>query len=183
MKEQYKSFLNKSIWVILVLFMIRCFVAWKLFDGGFSGYDLYGYAGEAIGVGTLIMCLYEKWIWRWMFFEKTPKLEKKYIGTFISNFDQVEREATLIIKQSLLFVHVEFRSGESISRSLTASIDDIMGVSQLTYCYLNTPDIAFRDRSEIHYGTAMLRIVEDGNLVGEYFTDRNTCGDMVFHKI
>lgn len=76
--------------------------------------------------------------------------------------------------------HFTLATNESKSKSLSASIDDILGEMQLTYCYLNTPKSEYRDRSEIHYGTATLSIANPQILEGQYYTDRKTNGDMLF---
>mgnify|MGYP004572869597 FL=1 len=86
----------------------------------------------------------------------------------------------MTIKQSLLSVVVILKTDESKSKSLSASIDEILGEIQLTYCYLNTPKSAYRDRSEIHYGTATLSISNPKEIDGQYYTDRKTIGDMHF---
>jgi hypothetical protein len=143
-------------------------------------YDLFGYASEAIGIAVIFAILYEKYIWRFNPFETTPKLASRYRGKLKSNYDNIERSAMLMIKQTLLSVHVTMVTDESKSRSLSVSIDEILGEKQLTYCYLNTPKSEYRDRSEIHYGTATLSISNPKEIDGQYYTDRKTIGDMHF---
>lgn len=145
-----------------------------------SAYDLFGYAGEAISAAVILSGLYEKFLWRLNPFESTPKLAKRYTGKLKSSYDHIERNALLEIKQTLLSVHVTLITDESKSKSLSASIDDILGEMQLTYCYLNTPKSEYRCRSEIHYGTATLSLVNPKVLDGQYYTDRMTNGDMFF---
>ena len=91
-----------------------------------------------------------------------------------------ERTAELIIRQSLLSVHITMVTGESKSKSLSASIGEILGEVQLTYCYLNTPKSEYRNRSEIHYGTAMLSISNPKEIDVQYYTDQRTIWDMCF---
>ena len=108
---------------------------------------------------------------------------KKYIGSLITSYDNIERSAELEIKQTLLTLQIILITGESKSKSLSATIDDILGETVLTYCYLNTPNANVRDRSEIHYGTAMLCVDNPRKLTGHYFTDRKTRGDMKFNSV
>ena len=157
MSNQQKKFINICVWCAVVLFAVRCFLSWESILEDVSVYDLFGYAGEAIGIAVLLAGIYEKFLWRINPFESTPKLSKQYTDTFKSSYDQVERSA-----------------------SLAASIDEILGEIQLTYCYLNTPKSAYRDRSEIHYGTATLSISNPKEIDGQYYTDRKTIGDMHF---
>lgn len=73
-----------------------------------------------------------------------------------------------------------FTTEESKSSSISASIDKIQDEWQLIYFYLNVPQAKVRDRSSIHYGTALLSIENPEKLQGQYFTDRKTTGDMKF---
>jgi len=180
MTETYKSLAQKSIWTAIILFGIRLFIEWKWFTLSFDLYSFWGYAGEAIGITSILTVAYEKWFWKYNKFESTPVLKKKYVGTLLSSYDNIQRDVELKIQQTLLSIHVTLISGESQSRSISSSIDIILGVPQLTYCYLNTPKTEFRHRSEIHYGTAMLCINSTEKLSGSYYTDRNTRGDMEF---
>jgi hypothetical protein len=75
---------------------------------------------------------------------------------------------------------VVFITGESKSKSISASIDKIQDEWQLTYCYLNVPQANVRDRSAIHYGTALLCVENPEEIQGQYFTDRKTTGDLKF---
>lgn len=179
MSEQFKRFSQMTVWVTLILFVIRCFLSWQELIVEISLYDLYGYAGEAIAFSAVVMAIYEKWVWR-IIPLGTPVLKKHYSGTLKSSYDGVERSATLDIRQTFLSIHVIMKSDESRSRSVSASLDDISGETQLTYCYLNEPRIEFRDRSDIHYGTALLCVNDPQNISGKYYTDRCTRGDMIF---
>ena len=172
--------MTKAIYLAIILFCLRCLISWNSIISSFSLYNIWGYIGEAIGITTIIMALYEKWLWRLNKFEDLPLLKKKYNGKLKSSYDKIERDAQLVINQTLLSIHVILISNESKSKSISASIDDILGEKQLTYCYLNTPKVEFRNRSEIHYGTAMLSIANSDILIGQYFTDRCTRGDMEF---
>ena len=180
MKDKFSKFLSMSVWVAVILFVFRCAISWQDLTENVSLYNLFGFAGEAVGVAAVLMAAYERCLWRLIPLNGVPILSNKYTGTIKSSYDSVERKATLRIRQTLLFVHVTLISNESKSQSLSASIDEVMGEKQLTYCYLNTPKSKVRHRSEIHYGTAMLCIENPSRLTGQYYTDRKTTGDMVF---
>ena len=180
MKSQQKEIINICVWSAVALFVLRCIISWKSILNGVSSYDLFGYASEAISVAVLFSGAYEKILWRFNPFEITPKFARRYTGTLKSTYDHIERKASLEIKQTLLSVHVTLITGESKSKSLSASIDEVLGEMQVTYCYLNTPKSEYRYRSEIHYGTATLAASNPAILEGQYYTDRNTTGDMFF---
>lgn len=183
MKNQVSSFIKKSVWLAIILFVIRCAITFQDIILGTSLYSLWSYAGEAIAVTTIIMLLYEKYLWKYDPFVKIPKLHRQYEGLFFSSYDGKERQATMTIKQTLLSIEVVMKTGESKSKSLSASIDNILGEYQLTYSYLNTPNAAVRDRSAIHYGTAMLCVDNPELLEGTYFSDRKTTGDIRFKAL
>ena len=183
MNTQYKSFLTKTLWVTIFTFALRCLISWDELTANVHLYNLYGYAGEAIGLTIALMAVYEKWLWRFNPLESVPALNKVYTGIVKSSYDNLERSATIEIKQTLLSVHVTFTSGESKSKSISASINEILGEKQLIYNYLNTPKSEFRSRSEVQYGTAMLCVDNPKELTGQYYTDRKTIGDMKFTPV
>ena len=141
--NQQKKITSICVWIAIILFVLRCIISWESILEGVSAYDLFGYAGEAISAAVILSGLYEKFLWRLNPFESTPKLKKRYVGKLKSGYDHIERDASLEIKQTLLSVHVTLATNESKSKSLSASIDDILGEMQLTYCYLNTPKVQF----------------------------------------
>ncbi len=180
MNEIYKKFYTKAIWVTIIFFCIRCFLSGIKIISAFSIYDIYGYAGEAIALSALVMLGYEKQLWKYNPLEETPVLKKKYTGTVVSNYDKIEREATLEIKQTLLSINVIMTTDQSRSKTVSSSIQMIQGEWQLLYCYLNVPKAAVRERSAMHYGTALLYIDDVEQVHGQYFTDRQTTGDLYF---
>ena len=180
MKSPQKKIITIGVWCSIILFVLRCILSWGSILKGISAYELYGYAGEAIGAAVMFTGVYERILWKYNPFENTPKLAKHYNGTIKSSYDCIERNASLEIKQTLLSVYVTVITHESKSKSLSASVDEILGEIQLTYCYLNTPKSEYRDKSEIHYGTAILSISNPKEIEGQYYTDRKTIGDMHF---
>ena len=182
MDKQQLHLIKMSIWCSIILFVIRCAFSWNSLIKCVALYDLFSYAGEAIGVTAVLSALYEKWFWRFNPFEKTPKLLRSYSGILISQYDGIERKASLEIHQSLLSIHITLVTDESKSNSISASIDEVIGEPTLTYCYLNTPKSAYRDRSEIHFGTAVLSVRNPNHITGQYYTDRKTIGDMEFYS-
>ncbi len=182
MKKQINSLLNKGMWCAIVLFAIRCFLAFEEIRNGISVYSIWGFAGEAIGVSALIMVAYEKWLWKFDPFVKIPKISGNYSGILASSYDLQRRKASLSIKQSLLSVDVTLKTDESTSRSICGLIEEVFGEKELIYTYLNEPKSKVRDRSEIHFGTAAFILDGSDLLTGKYFTDRKTIGDMEFYR-
>lgn len=179
MNDQHRTLLKIHGWAAIILFVLRCAISFEEIKTSFSAYGIFGYAGEALGCSTVFILLYERWIWRLIPQSKVPKLKKKYKGELTSTFDNKKRPVVLKIRQSYSTIHITLISGESKSNSLTATICDINGEPSLIYNYMNTPKATYRSNSPIHYGTAVLSLANVKNLVGQYYTDRNTTGDML----
>lgn len=180
MSSRLNDLMKKAMWVLLFLFAARCLLSLSELKQGFTAYTLFGYAGEAIGAAAILVAIYDQWLWKIDPTVKTPVLKEKYIGTIRSTWNGQEYPAEMEIRQSYLSVRVILKTQESKSKSLIATVDEIEGEQQLTYCYLNTPVASVRARSAIHYGTAMLCVDKPEEISGSYFTDRKTTGDMRF---
>jgi hypothetical protein len=87
----------------------------------------------SVTIVTILSLMYGQWLWRINPFEKTPKLYKEYIGTMVSNYDNISRDMELKINQSLFIIRVFIKTNESFSRSITGSIHEDYGQMTLTY--------------------------------------------------
>ena len=182
MKKRIKRLLRLAMWLTIVIFAIRAAISWKEIQSGVNAYIVFGYAGEAIGISAIIMVCYERWLWRYDPFLKVPYIAGKYNGVIKSNYDKGDRKAQIQIKQSLLTVEVTLKTKESGSKSISGSVEEILGEPELIYTYLNESKARIRERSSIHYGTATFTIENKKQLTGKYFTDRETTGDLYFVK-
>lgn len=191
MNEAIKRFIKISLWVALLSFALRCFIncsdlanyvnSQKILE---LTYTLFGYGGEAIGVTSIFMAIFNKHLWRWkplnQITGKTPILHKKYRGTIIYNLNNSPKKRTvsIYIDQTFLSVSVKLKTAESSSSSLIGAVTTINNEKQLIYTFNNTPNANLQDRSEIHYGTAMLNVDNTAVLSGNYFTGRLTRGSI-----
>lgn len=195
MRESYKKFVTYSIWVAIILFAIRCIIAKNEISNciseatwGVLCYNTFSYAGEAISLMLLVMSFFNKVAWRWKFINRfidMPVLAKQYSGSFVSDWKKENKtyEASLEIEQTFLDVSVVFKSGESRSFSAFSVIDTIGDSKRLIYNYQNEPKAELSNRSTIHKGTVELWIDKNGELTGNYYTNRNTSGSMTFIPI
>ncbi len=195
MKKSYKKFVKYSIWIAIILFVVRCvFAKNELGDciskaaWGILGYNVFSYAGEAIGLMFLFMAFFNKVAWKWKFINKfvdMPVLAKQYTGTFVSDWQSENKtyDARLEIKQTYLNVSIVFKSGESRSYSVLSTIDTISDSKRIIYNYQNEPRAELVDRNTIHKGTSELWIEDSGELVGNYYTSRKTSGSMIFKPV
>lgn len=91
----------------------------------------------------------------------------------------------LAVEQTLTTVGIALFTDESTSRSIAGSVANVPGRGWvLSYSYLNTPRIERRETSPIHYGGALLSIVDGGGVKidGEYWNDRGSKGRLVFRE-
>lgn len=196
MTEASKKFMTMSIWVAIIIFVLRCAISWgdlstavndkKILD---CGYAIFGYAGEAIGLAAIFMACFNKWLWKWkplnLLAGGMPILAKQYKGKIRFNRDGLdqERDSEIGIEQTFLNITVKLGTVESFSNSVTATIEIINNEMQLVYTYLNTPRAENQDRSAIHYGTAMLKVDDTKHLIGNYYTSRLSRGSMDFEAV
>lgn len=183
MKSTHSILFKIGMWTAIALFVIRCFCSFSSLIEEFSLYTVFGYAGEAIGVAAIFIWVYEKWLWRWLSFGVIPILKAHYEGTMKSSCDNKIRDVSLSVKQTFLGISITFKTGESKSTSVCASFENINGEKRLVYTYFNTPHSEHRERSPLHIGTAMLSVENINELTGEYYTDRNTTGDLALKAV
>jgi hypothetical protein len=132
--------------------------------------------------------------WKWKIFRKwlvqMPYLAGDWKGELISNSplsDGKPIPTQIKITQNFFNIQVSIKTGESKSKSISASFDiDIdRGLQRLIYSYHNTPKASVRERSALHYGTTILEFdgFEVTELQGNYWTDRETTGEIKFEKV
>lgn len=196
MTEAVRKFMDISIKIALLLFVVRCVFSWGSLSEAINtknycdfGYSLFGFAGEVIGAVALVMAAFDKWWWKWkplnMLAGGMPILSKKYTGTIKYEWKNVthSKETKLEIRQTFLSVTVKFGSDESSSNTVSGVIETINNEKQLVYIYLNTPEAQLQGNSPIHYGTTMLKIEDPKHITGEYYTSRLTRGHMDFNAV
>lgn len=187
MDKNYKRILSLFAWTSLILFTIRGLASITFVINMISNakvweliYNFLGFGGEAIFVSSLFLFFYDKFFWKIFNFWKIPILEKEYTGSFVTSYDDKERTAELVIKQSFLSIKIKMRTGESWSMSICENLDVQNGVNILTYTYFNKPDLKLYDRNKMHYGTIFLDCDNPKHLYGDYYTDRKTIGSITF---
>ncbi len=191
MKNSMEKLVKIGIWTTIILFILRCIPSMKgileLWNGGDFlklVYTLFGYIGEAIAAGFIIIKVFDLWIWKWKYIAKVhgiPVLAQTYDGEISSTYDESKiYKGILTIKQTFSKISVKYKSEESGSFSVIATIIDNYNVNQLIYTYQNNPKANIQERSPIHHGTAILNIDDVKKIEGNYFTERGTVGYMVF---
>lgn len=148
---------------------------------------------EAVLIYSIGHVFFTNRAWRWKAFQgwlvPFPDLHGTWAGTIQSTWTETATEPPmppipilLVIRQSFSAVNCAMYSKESTSSSIAAQIIGEEGSGQplLCFIYSNRPLALVRDRSKIHDGAAMLKIVTKPKRVleGQYWTDRKTTGDI-----
>lgn len=175
MDDRYKKYVEYICGIAIIAFIVL-----KWFCKNIEFWDALTYA-TAITSGIVI--LYVTFLWRINPLEKVPKLRKEYKGKLVSNYDDIERDIQISVKQNLFETKINFKSGESSSKSITANFYEEYGTKMLSFGYINNPKAIHKHRSPMHYGMCILEIKDKNNLEGQYFTDRCTRGDIVLHSV
>jgi hypothetical protein len=149
---------------------------------------------QAISIYIVIGIIFKKWVWRWSLLQKwlvkVPDLQGTWRGELKSDWIDPETgekinpiPIVLVIRQTFSNIKCTLMTEESSSYSTTADINIAANSKDLylVYNYTNRPKAIIRDRSEIHDGAAILKIINkpDRCLEGEYWTSRKTRGDMM----
>ncbi len=148
---------------------------------------------QAISIYAIIGIIFTKWLWHWKFLQgwliKIPDLQGTWRGELKSDWINPETgkgidpiPMVLVIRQTFSSIKCTLMTKESTSYSTTADINVVPNGEDLylTYSYTNRPKATIRDRSAIHDGASILKIISKPNkcLEGEYWTSRKTRGDM-----
>lgn len=148
---------------------------------------------EAVTVYAGFHLLFVKWLWKipllrgWLV--PLPNLTGTWKGTLTSTWQggsdgsAATRDITLVIRQRFSSISCVLYTAESSSESDAAVLKDggETEIPILSYNYQNTPKVSVRQRSNIHLGAAVMRLhtsSKDWILRGEYWTNRQTAGDM-----
>lgn len=148
---------------------------------------------QAISIYAITGLIFIKWLWRWRplkgWLIKMPDLQGTWRGELKSDWINPETgkgidpiPMVLVIKQTFSNISCTLMTKESLSYSTTADINVAQNGDDLylTYNYTNRPKINIRDRSTIHDGASILKIISNPNrcLEGEYWTSRKTRGEI-----
>ena len=140
-----------------------------------------------------LYALFDKYLWRNSFvynmgLVRIPNLTGRWRGYLITSFDWHTKRHDLMIHifQSWTQIIVFLTTATSMSRSSAAviQVDDPEGAA-LIYQYQNQPLADAMRTMHMHYGTAMLRVSNDGCLAGDYYAgrDRRTFGRICCKRV
>lgn len=156
--------------------------------------DLFKPFSNVTGVLVILLAFFDKWAWHWRIFYpwlvSTPYIDGTWKGKIHSNWvnpktkPKIESiDAYLVIRQKFSKVHARLITKESNSELLAGEIIKNSDETwQFVSAYRNTPKMMIRERSPIHHGAMILSIKGQPpiGLDGQYWTDRNTQGEITF---
>ena len=180
MSDRITAFVRKSICVAIVLFVVRCIIC--PFD---LVHDTIDVIGEIAGITVVLMSLYNTILWKYMPWEKVPRIMGDYTGFIEYDYDGVigKKDTTVVIEQTLLTVKVKLVTDEITSYTITGDVIEENSKYVLYYTYIKNPKSKYSKENPIQYGTCRFVINEKDKLIGTYWTSRKTIGDIELTKI
>lgn len=183
MDQKVNKVITRSAWTVIILFLIRCLIGQLDFLDFLkceNMYDYFGAAGEAISIATIILFIYNKWLWKINPFDATPKLNGIYNGTieYTQNGKKKKKSTKVVIIQTSLNVTVKITTNEITSNTITSNLVEENGEFVLYYTYLTNPRSCYSEENPIQHGTCRLTKTGSNTLEGQYWTSRKTIGDI-----
>lgn len=185
--NKIQLYIKLPLFLVILIFFVFIFNN----NGNINLLDIIYQVPKAIAIYAIGGFIFIKWFWKWNIWKgwliKIPNLQGTWKGKLKSDWINPETKQGideilmfLVIKQNFNKIECSILTKESSSYSLSADIQQIHNDLQLSYVYTNTPKTTFRNRSEIHNGATLLKIINNSKrkLSGEYWTDRKTRGEI-----
>jgi len=179
MNDSIKNFLIISLCIAIGLFILLYAITKPT-----ELYDIINCACKAISITVIFMGLYERFLWKFNFLDKTPRINGIYSGTieyeYGGKFEM--KKASIIIEQSLLSVRVKITTNEITSSTIIGNFVVENGENILYYTYITNPKSKYSRDNPVKYGTCRLVISNKNELRGNYWTTSQTIGDMILMR-
>ena len=146
-----------------------------------------------VGVVVVVLFAFDRWLWRVPLVARAlhcPVLQGTWHGQLRSSWVDPTTglsvgpvDVFLAITQTYSRISLRLMTPESASRSLVVSLDAPRDdIARVTSTYQNVPTLLIQDRSRIHHGALLLDVEGSpvSRLVGSYWTDRDTKGEVCF---
>ena len=161
-----------------------CGIAVVLFIIFITIFDVLDAISYSISIATFLYFLYERILWRFDPFNKTPKIYGNYKTKIESTYGNgIQYESDVTIKQTLSKITITEKMRDGVCVSIVSSLykynDD--GQWFLCYTYLTHPK---NNDDDMHYGTSVLHVKDKDTLEGFYYTNRikQTKGKQIFTR-
>ena len=138
------------------------------------GVDFLDALSYAVSIAAVTGYCYDRLLWRFNIFDKTPRLHGVYDALFISNYNRCTIHPSVVnIKQTLSSISIYEEAKEGYSVAVTADLVRDGPESNpwhLYYTYLTYPSP--NDHDDAHHGTAILCVKSSLLIEGSYYTNR-----------
>jgi hypothetical protein len=174
--------------VVVAVFVAGTWIKSRQIDLGWLKYF-----SAAVLLATIILALYDMWLWRLPLAQRLPGVPRSVRGTWrgtLTSFwvdpatgrSPSPKTVYLAIRQTATLISVKLFTDESRSTSSLGQITAIDGGFILVYVYLNFPEMRVEHRSRMHHGSAALDVsgYPANRLKGRYWTDRDSKGELDF---
>lgn len=141
-----------------------------------------------VSVLSILLMAWELLLWRIPWLHPWPVSRPVLRGTWRGEIQRKgARPITIYLAVRQTYSHIGYRTftAESRSASITANLSEVDGQFLLAAIYRNEPDLLLQHRSPVHRGAMCLWIGEQftTSLVGSYWTDRDTKGELRFERV
>ena len=180
MNERIKKLIKPLIIATVVLFLMF----WLVLKPA-KLEDYWSCIGYAISGVTVLFILYEKWLWRFIPWNRPPLLKKEYTGTisYVYKNQPGTKEIEIAVQQTWLSVSIKTRTDINSSKSITGTIVTEYDEDILYYNYITNPDAVMQGKNPIQYGTCRMVLNSDNvHLKGKYWTSSKTIGDIEWEE-
>ncbi len=183
------SFLTYFVWIPFLAWAAALYLGNRaLTPDQFKSFSTY------LPIVPVLALAFDKYLWRVRIkghgIVSTPVLVGTWKGKLTSSYRSPGSmepagsiDAYLVVHQTFSSIQVMLMTEQSCSTLLSGSIRTEAGEpSQVMGIYRNTPGLRFRDSSRIHFGAVVLSVSGTASTIlrGEYWTDRDTKGELVF---
>lgn len=181
MNERIQKLIKPEIIIAAIIFFV-CYLIKKPHEFG----DYISYVSYAVTAVTAIFCVYEKWVWRFIPWNRPPVLKEQYDGIIYYKLNGIagEKSISVWIKQTWLGIDVKTKTDINSSVTITATVLSEFGQDVLYYTYMTNPSAATQKSNPIQHGTCRMVLNGDNKTIsGKYWTSSNTTGDIEWKAV
>jgi hypothetical protein len=141
-----------------------------------------------VSVISVVLALWDVWLWRFGVLHPWPVRRPDLRGTWRGELTRAGAEPIilfLVVEQTFWSIHLRTFTAESRSTSVVANLSEVDGQFLLASLYRNAPGLLIQERSRPHRGATWLWVhgPPPDSLGGDYWTDRDTKGELGFKRI
>ncbi len=150
--------------------------------------------GSVVTVASVVVWIFDRWLWSWWacsLVMRRADLRGTWRGELVSEWVNPKTGTTLppiavamSVTQTASALYLRQFTAESESETVAASVlSEADGAESVAVVYRNEPKGVLRERSPIHFGGMRLRVTGEEEISGEYWTDRNSRGQLTLGRI